>query len=101
MGGLVEGYQRSPETPGVNGPPDAGQFLDQASAFLRRLMPFPNSESVGPLSLLPMPAQNGAAQSNTVNSAAATAGEPAVSIVSQAASVLDEEMARGVLAARS
>jgi len=48
-----------------------------------------------------MTAQAGAAQSNTVDSAAAIAGEPAASIVSQAASVLDEEMARGVLAARS
>ena len=81
--------------------PDAGQALDEASAFLRRLIPLPSSESVGPLSLLPMPAQGRAAQSNTVDSAAATVGEPATSIVSQAASVLDEEMARGVLAARS
>ncbi len=97
----MEGYRRSPETPRVNGTPDAGQVLDEASAFLRRLIPFPSSESVGPLSLLPMPAQGGAAQSNTVNSAAGTVGEPAASIVSQAASVLDEEMARGVLAARS
>jgi hypothetical protein len=97
----VEGYRRSPETPRVNGAPDAGQALDEASAFLRQLIPFPSSESVGPLSLLPMPAQGSAAQSNIVDSAAATVGEPATSIVSQAASVLDEEMARGVLAARS
>jgi hypothetical protein len=53
------------------------------------------------LSLLPMPGQSSAAQPNTVNGAAAAVGEPAASIVSQAASVLDEEMARGVLAARS
>ena len=51
----MEGYQRSPDTPRVNSMPDAGQVLDEASAFLQRLIPFPNSESVGPLSLLPMP----------------------------------------------
>ena len=47
-----------------------------------------------------MPAQVAGAVEH-VNSAAGTVGEPAASIVSQAASVLDEEMARGVLAARS
>ena len=81
--------------------PDVGPALEEASAFLRRLIPLPSSESVGPLSLLSMPAQGSAAQSNTVDSAGAAVGEPAASIVSQAASVLDEEMARGVLAARS
>jgi len=81
--------------------PDAGQVLDEATAFLRRLIPFPSSETVGPLSLLPVPAQDGAAQSNAVDNATAEVSKPAASIVSQAASVLDEEMARGVLAARS
>ena len=97
----MEGYRLSPEIPRVNGAPDTGQALDEASTFLRQLIPLPSSESVGPLSLLPMPLQGGAAQSDTVDSTAATVGEPAASIVSQAASILDEEMARGVLAARS
>ena len=48
-----------------------------------------------------MPAQGGAVQSNPVTSAVADiVGQQAASIVSQAASILDEEMARGVLAAR-
>lgn len=81
--------------------PDVGPALEEARAFLQRLIPLPSSESVGPLSLLPMPPQGSAAQSNPFDNAGATVGEPAASIVSQAASVLDEEMARGVLAARS
>jgi len=80
--------------------PDIGPALEEASAFLQRLIPLPSSESVGPLSLLSMPAQGSAAQSNTVDSTRAMVGEPA-SIVSQAAAVLDQEMARGALAARS
>jgi hypothetical protein len=64
---------------------------------------------VAPLSLLPMPALSGAAPSgqramapsHPVNAPGGIVGEQAASIVSQAASILDEEMARGVLAARS
>jgi len=74
---------------------------NEASAFLRRLIPFPGSETLSPLSLLPMPAQGGAVQSDPVKATAGIVGEQAASIVSQAASILDEEMARGVLAARS
>jgi hypothetical protein len=74
---------------------------NEASAFLRRLIPFPGSETLSPLSLLPMPAQSGTVQSNPVKATAGVVGEQAASIVSQAASILDEEMARGVLAARS
>lgn len=97
----MEGNRRSPEIPPLNGIPDAGRAVDNASAFLRQLIPFPSSESVGPLSLLPLFPRGGGSQPNTVDSAAAAASEPVASIVSQAAAVLDEEMARGVLAARS
>src|SRR5207249_2150824 len=97
----MEGYRRSPETPRVNGTPDAGQALLGASPFLRKLIPFPSSESMGLLSLLSMPAPGSAAQADTVSGAAAIVGEPAASLVTQAASVLDDEMAKGVLAARS
>jgi len=74
---------------------------NEASAFLRRLIPFPGAETLSPLSLLPMPAQVGTVQSDPVKATAGVVGAQAASIVSQAASVLDEEMARGVLAARS
>ena len=97
----MEDFRRSLETRRVSGMPDAGQALNPASAFLRQLIAFPDSQSVGPLSLLPVPAHGSAAQPDTTSSEAPTAGEPAASIVAQAASVLDEEMARGVFAARS
>ncbi len=74
---------------------------NEASAFLRRLIPFPGSETVAPLSLLPMPVRGGAAQSNPVTATPDIVAQQGASIVSQAASVLDEEMAKGVLAARS
>jgi hypothetical protein len=48
-----------------------------------------------------MPGPSGVTQSNPVNVTADMVSEPTASIVSQAASVLDEEMARGVLAARN
>ncbi|SCK46376.1 hypothetical protein VAR608DRAFT_4550 [Variovorax sp. HW608] len=88
------------EVPGAPGLSRAGPSLDQAAAFLQRLTPFPNAGSVEPASLLPMLLQRGPAASNPIQEAAAAASEPAPSIVSQAAAVLDEEMAKGVLAAR-
>ncbi|MGJ7506623.1 COG1470 family protein [Variovorax sp. GT1P44] len=85
----------------MNGLPGASQALDQAGAYLRRLSPFPNSGSVDPSALLPMLGQIGRTLPNADKSEAGPVGEPVASIVSQAASVLDEEMSRGVLAARS
>jgi hypothetical protein len=96
----VEGYQRRP-LGAASGDIEssAREALDEAGDFLRRLIPFPGAEVLSPLSLLPLPAQSVAAQSNPVNAVADIAGGQAASIVSQAASILDEEMARGVLAA--
>jgi hypothetical protein len=98
----VDGYQvRVPGMPRGDVESVARQTLDEAGSFLQRLIPFPGSETVAPLSLLPMPGQGGGApQSTPVNATAGIAGEQAASIVSQAAAVLDEEMARGVLDAR-
>lgn len=77
--------------------------------FLRRLIPFPSAETVSPLALMPMPTPgralsaepDGVAQSYPANATAGIVNDQAASIVSMAASVLDEEMARGVLAARA
>lgn len=70
--------------------------------FLRRLIPFPGAEALSPLSLLPRLAPGAAVPSNPVASAMpGLASQQAASIVTQAASILDEEMAKGVLAARS
>ena len=98
----MEGYQRRP--PGAvseAGAPGAGDALSEAGAFLRRLIPLPGSDALSPLSLLSLPAQAGGAPSNPASTAVPDiVGQQAASIVSQAASILDEEMARGVLAAR-
>ena len=77
----------------------ARQTAGGAASFLQRLIPFPASGMPSPLSLLPMPGTGRTERANPVNDAADVAGTEASSIVSQAASILDEEMARGVLAA--
>lgn len=98
----MEGYQRRPlGTVPVNIESTVRETLDEASDFLRRLLPFPGAEVLSPLSRLPMSGESATAQTNPVASVADAAGQQASSIVSQASSVLDEEMARGVLAARS
>jgi hypothetical protein len=74
---------------------------NNAANFLRRLVPFPGTEVVTPLSLLRVsPAGGGTLQDQVANVGPASVTQQASAIVSQAASVLDEEMARGVLAAR-
>lgn len=97
----MEGYQRRP--PGAAlGLTESGarETLDEAGAFLRRLIPFPGADVLSPLSPMPMSAGSGTVQPTPVNAMTGIGGEQAASIVSQAASVLDEEMAKGVLAAR-
>lgn len=95
----MEGYRRPPGAVPGDIQSAARETLDEASTFLRRLIPFPGTESLSPLSLLPRSPQEGAASSKPVSVAGDTV-EQAASIVSQAASILDEEMARGVLTAR-
>jgi hypothetical protein len=75
-------------------------YEQAAGDFLRRLIPFPGTDVLTPLSPLSMSGLSGAAQSNPVNAVADAVTEPAASIVAQAASVLDDEMAKGVLTAR-
>jgi len=96
----VEGYRRPPGAVPNDSQSAARETLDDASAFLRRLIPFPGTEGLSPLSLLPTTPSGGTASSNAATAAADIVGDQAASIVSQAASILDEEMARGVLAAR-
>jgi len=75
-------------------------YEQATSDFLRRLIPFPGTDVLTPLSPLSLGAQSSAAQANPVNAVADAVSEQAASIVSQAASILDQEMAKGVLAAR-
>ena len=96
----MEGYRRPPGAAPGDIQSAARETLDEAGAFLRRLIPFPGTESLSPLSLLPWVPQDRTAPPKAVTAAADVVGDQAASIVSQAASILDEEMARGVLAAR-
>lgn len=96
----MEGYQQRP-LGAARGDIESTvrETVDEGVAFLRRLMPFPGAEGLSPLSLLPTAGERAAPQSNPVSAVGDVAGEQAASIVSQAASILDEEMAKGVLAA--
>ena len=98
----MAGYERRPsEVTGAGSAALLRDTLDEAGAFLRRLIPFPGAEVLSPLSRLPLAAPTRETPSNPVAAAMSDAvGPQAGSIVSQAASILDEEMAKGVLAAR-
>jgi hypothetical protein len=98
----VDSYQRRPAD-AARGDSAAGgrDTVNDAAAFLRRLIPFPGPEVLSPLSLLSLAAQQGGMQSNPLaNAMPDIVSQQAASIVSQAASILDEEMAKGVLAAQ-
>jgi geranylgeranyl diphosphate synthase type II len=101
-GGPVAGHERqSSDVTGADGAALVRKTLDEAAGFHRRLIPFPGAEVMAPLSLLPLPARPGATPSNPLGAVMPDiVGDQAASIVSQAASILDEEMAKGVLAAR-
>jgi len=73
---------------------------EQSGNFLRRLIPFPGTDVLTPLSPLSMAGLSSAAVPSPVNDVANPVTKQAASIASQAASILDEEMARGVVAAR-
>jgi hypothetical protein len=81
---------------------DAREVAREAETLVRRLIPFPGSDSLAPL--LPLATRASGAESNAVPASVqevlAQPGQQAASLVSQAASILDEEMAKGVLAAR-
>jgi hypothetical protein len=99
----VDGYQRQrPDPTRPRSQSDSRNTLNEANQFLRQLIPFPGvTDTLSPLSLLPPSAP--AVGPDTTSAATAIprlVEEQATSIVSQAAAVLDEEMARGVLAAR-
>ena len=98
----MDSYQRRPaDAAREDSAPGTRETLNDAGAFLRRLIPFSGPEVLSPLSLLSLPAQQGGIPSNPLaNAVPSIVGEQATSIVSQAASILEEEMAKGVLAAQ-
>jgi hypothetical protein len=76
------------------------ETIEAAASFLQRLIPFPGGDVVPTLSPLGVPAQNESRPSISATVVSDVVGEQASSIVAQAASVLDDEMAKGVLTAR-
>jgi hypothetical protein len=74
---------------------------DNARGLLRRLLPFPSSADASSLEIPLMQARRNLTPQRMVpGEIPPAAGQQAATIVSEAASILDEEMARGVLAAR-
>jgi hypothetical protein len=97
----VDTYERrAPAPPRTEPAASAGDPLAAAGDFLRRLIPFPGSTSLSPMALMPRSLQEGSALPAGAGTVPDLVGQQAASLVSQAASILDEEMARGVLAAR-
>ncbi len=124
----MEGYRRRPldPIPVDSALPAADAALGEATSQLTRLIPFPGaSEAVGALSMLPLSlagplplahtprlgvptllgvptehAGSRAPQGPVTGVAPDVVSQQASSLVSEAAAILDEEMARGVLAAR-
>ena len=70
----MEGYRRSPGVAPGDIQSAARETLDEAGAFLRRLIPFPGTEGLSPLSLLPRTPQDGAASPKAVTAAADIVG---------------------------
>jgi hypothetical protein len=97
----VDSYQSRPPGPARgSGAANVTEIVNDASAVLR-LIPFPGVEALSPVALLPLRAPSVSELSTPVATPIPDiVGQQATSIVSQAASILDEEMAQGVLAAR-
>jgi len=96
----VEPYQRQPAASWpADSVPGARETVGEATSFLRRLIPFPGAETLTALPLLSSSGRGSGMQPVAAADAPSAAGQQVASIVSQAASILDEEMARGVLTA--
>ena len=76
--------------------------IDDTSSVLRRLLPFPASADESLLQVPLIPLKGSIVPDRTIpGSGEAPAIQQAATIVSDAAAILDEEMARGELAARA
>ena len=89
-------YGTLPENP----EPVTSAPVANAGGLLRRLLPFPSSDASSLQTPLMQMGRNLIPQNMVPAAIAPAAGQQAATIVSEAASILDEEMARGVLAAR-
>jgi len=98
----VENYRPHPPygTLPENPEPVTSAPVANAGGLLRRLLPFPSSDASSLQTPLMQMGRNLIPQSMVPAAMAPAAGQQAATIVSEAASILDEEMAKGVLAAR-
>jgi hypothetical protein len=101
---MLDSYRRqAPEgTPAERSQVSPGAPVHDASRLLRRLLPYPGApETLSSLSIPPLSPRGGRAQEGLLPGVVPRAtGQQPAAIVSEAASILDEEMAKGVLAAR-
>jgi hypothetical protein len=100
----VDSYRKqSPGGMPTEDSPASPLASDGAGRLLRRLIPYPAAADAVPYAAMTALSPGGSrAQAGPVSSVVSpTAGRETASIVSEAASILDEEMAKGVLAARS
>lgn len=93
-------HRRPPGAVPAGGTPGALDALGEAGAFLKRLIPFPGGDGLAALSALPTELGGHGRSQLAPDHAIELVNQQAAAIVSQAASILDEEMARGVLTAR-
>jgi hypothetical protein len=97
----VEYYRRQSPDKTRSGNPDAAADAGvETAGGLRRLLPFPSSLDVATLAPLMHGRKLPIPQITEAQPTVLASGSDAVPIVSEAASILDEEMAKGVLAAR-
>lgn len=100
----MEYYRRQPpdRTPPENPEAMTNAVVDNAGRLLRRLLPFPSSADASSLQIpLMQMTRNFTPQSIVSGAIPPAPGQQAATIITEAASILDEEMAKGVLAARS
>lgn len=85
----------------LEGVPGVRESVDTATPLFRRLIPFPGAETLSlPAAIAPTSQGGGGARPSPAAAASLLeVGQQPASIVSQAASILDEEMAKGVIAA--
>jgi hypothetical protein len=76
------------------------ETADAATPLIRRLIPFPGAETLSPPAVLSPTSQSSAALLPATAASLLDVDQQPASIVSQAASILDEEMAKGVIAAQ-
>ena len=100
----MDSYRRQPQegTPAESLQAPVRAAADDVGRLPRRLLPYPSSGDTSSSLAIPLLSPRGsrAQEAPAPNAVLTAAGPQAATIISEAASILDEEMAGGVLAAR-